>query len=126
MDRNTTITTIRKALKRRSGKPWSVTGGRGTAWGWITIDALPAQCTWRFYLPNGLADLPANYKEHDTGKPGGHMSHAESCELDQLLGLPARRYPDSILIPAAHDYWREYIDRAEGRKPTVEGKPYWD
>jgi hypothetical protein len=36
MDRNETIKTIRTALRRRSGKAWSVTGGRGTGWGWIT------------------------------------------------------------------------------------------
>jgi len=39
MDRNETIKTIRAALRRRSGKLWSVTGGRGTAWGWLSIDA---------------------------------------------------------------------------------------
>lgn len=39
MDRNETIARIRAALKRRSGRPWSVTGGRGTARGWITLPA---------------------------------------------------------------------------------------
>ena len=41
--RNETIKAIRKALRARSGKSWSVTGGRGTAWGWLTIDAPPAR-----------------------------------------------------------------------------------
>ena len=27
-------------------------------------------------------------------------------------------------IPAGHDYYREYVDRAEGR--GVIGRPYWD
>ncbi len=35
MDRDEAIKRIRAALKRRSGKLWSVTGGRGTSWGWI-------------------------------------------------------------------------------------------
>src|SRR5919106_1076456 len=38
-DRDEAIRQIRAALRRRSGRAWSVTGGRGTAWGWITITA---------------------------------------------------------------------------------------
>ena len=44
MNRNETIQQIRNALKTRSGKPWSVTGGRGTAWGWITVSSPPRRC----------------------------------------------------------------------------------
>jgi hypothetical protein len=47
LDRDEAIKRIRAALKRRSGKAWSVTGDRGTAWGWIKIDAPPARRTWR-------------------------------------------------------------------------------
>ena len=47
-DRDTTIKRIKTALQQRSGKTWSVTGGRGTAWGWITIDAPPRRRTWRW------------------------------------------------------------------------------
>jgi hypothetical protein len=47
MDRDEAIKRIKSALKRRSGKSWSVTGGRGTAWGWISISAPPKRCTWR-------------------------------------------------------------------------------
>ncbi len=45
IDRDEAIARIRTALKRRSGKAWSVTGGRGTAWGWITVEAPPARRT---------------------------------------------------------------------------------
>jgi hypothetical protein len=45
MDRDETIKQIKTALQRRSGKTWSVTGGRGTDWGWITITAPPKRCT---------------------------------------------------------------------------------
>jgi hypothetical protein len=34
---------MRQLLRQRSGKAWSVTGGRGTGWGWLTIDAPPAR-----------------------------------------------------------------------------------
>lgn len=40
MDRNETIARIKQTLKQRTGRQWSVTGGRGTAWGWITIKAV--------------------------------------------------------------------------------------
>ena len=30
------------------------------------------------------------------------------------------------LVPGGHDYYREYIDRAEGRSPAKVGTPYWD
>ena len=92
LHRNTVAKRIRTALKHRSGKAWSVTCGRGTAWGWITI----------------------------------HSRTDEECEeLGRLLGLERPTYGHES-IPAGHDYYREYIDRAEGRAPTVEGKQYWD
>jgi hypothetical protein len=47
IDRDEAIKRIRAALKKRSGKQWSVTGGRGTAWGWIEIDAPPKRRTWK-------------------------------------------------------------------------------
>lgn len=58
--RDSAISTIRAALRRRSGKAWSVTGGRGTAWGWITIEAPPARRTWSHRLKAGatLQDAP--------------------------------------------------------------------
>ena len=41
--RDTTIAALRAVLKVRTGRAWSVTGGRGTSWGWITVDAPPAR-----------------------------------------------------------------------------------
>jgi hypothetical protein len=46
MDRAEAIKKIKTALQKRSGKTWSVTGGKGTAYGWLTIDAPPARRTW--------------------------------------------------------------------------------
>jgi hypothetical protein len=42
-DRERTVKLIRTALRLRSGKAWSVSIGRGTARGWITITAPPAR-----------------------------------------------------------------------------------
>lgn len=99
-DRDETIKLIKTALKRRSGKPWSVTGGRGTAWGWITIDAQP--------------------KFHKDETKLKQLHH----ELGQLLGKDIHHQGEHV--PASSDYYREYVDRAEGRTPSKIAKPYWD
>jgi hypothetical protein len=54
------------------------------------------------------------------------MSEAETAELAGLLGIEASQASGGVSIPASYDYRREYIDRAEGRTPSVIGKPYWD
>lgn len=100
-DRDTVIATIRAELRRRSGKSWSVTGGRGTAWGWITIQAPPAR------------------------RHGGYMTDTDQAELAALLGLRAVT-PQGVLVPDRKNYRIEYVDRASGRKPSVAGVPDWD
>lgn len=126
MDRNETIKRIKQALKKRSGKPWSVTGGRGTAWGWIKIDAPPKRRTEHTVKkPNATTDNPEDYEHKDTGQPGGHMTTSDRAELAKLLGKDSVHFQGES-IPASHDYWQEYTDRAEGRTPTVRGKQYWD
>lgn len=104
IDRNTAITEIKAALRRRSGKTWSVTGGRGTAWGWIRIKSTPARAQDEF----------------------GTMTDAEATELNALLGFDGTSHFQGISIPASNDYYREYIDRANGRTPSVNATPYWD
>ena len=120
MNRNETIKEIKAALRRRSGKPWSVTGGRGTAYGWITIDAPPARRTMKTRLNAG------DYEEYDTGQPGDSTTPADRKELGELLGLGGPVHRQGHNIPSSNAYYQEYIDRANGRKPTVIGEPYWD
>ena len=104
MDRTETIRRIRTGLRQRTGKDWSVTGGRGTAWGWLTISAPPRRRI------NG----------------GTCLTEADRKELGAALGLgrPAGLQGESV--PASESYWREFVDRAEGRTPSVRGRPYWD
>ncbi len=112
MDRNETIKRIRTALRKRSGKPWSVTGGRGTAWGWLTIDTVPKRR--RF--------------DHEGNENGEYCAYAgteDRAELAKLLGLDSVSLQGES-IPASSDHYREFIDRAEGRVPSVIGTPYWD
>jgi len=105
-DRNTAIKAIREALKERSGRSWSVTGGRGTAWGWITISAPPRRME------------------------GMWMSAEDSAELMRLLGrdlaASGRERIQQITVPDAGDFRREYVARAQGREPEVIGQRYWD
>ena len=126
IQRSEAITRIKAALKRRSGKAWSVTGGKGTAWGWIHIDATPARRTWREReVLDPAAPTVPTYEPYDTGQPGCCISPADDAELAKLLGFSElkRGY---YVIPASNDYYREWIDRAEGRTPMVCGVPYWD
>jgi hypothetical protein len=101
IDRNEAIAQIKAAFKAR-GLRYSVTGGRGTAWGWITIDLLPS-----VYKMLDEAGRKAAYVKlgADLGKEKGYTSES---------------------IPASSDYYREYVDRANGRTPSVIGVPYWD
>lgn len=101
-DRNETIIAIRSALRRRTGRTWSVTGGRGTSWGWITVTAPPARRTVDGYI-----------KDED------RATLADALALDAI-------HQQGVSIPAGHDYRTEYIDRAEGREPSRVGVPYWD
>src|SRR5215831_14324430 len=127
-DRDETIKRIRTALQRRSGKQWSVTGGRGTAWGWITIEAPPARRTWgnRLKANASPAQLPEDYEEYDTGQPGGYTSPAERAELGKLLGFDQPVHCQGVSIAASSEYYREYTDRAEGRTPAKIAEAYWD
>jgi hypothetical protein len=121
LDRDTVIARIKAALKRRSGKAWSVTGGRGTGWGWIRIDAPPAARTWRRRVIS--QDV---YEDYDSGQRGGMMSPADRALLGQVLGRGGPCHHQGELIPASSAHYREYLDRAEGRTPTVIAERYWD
>jgi hypothetical protein len=101
IDRNDAIAQIKAAFKAR-GMKFSVTGGRGTAWGWISIDLLPA-------------DYKKLSPDERTAKLG---------ELNDAIGKSGHH--SSISIPSSSQYYREYIDRASGIEPTVIGEPYWD
>jgi len=127
-DRGEAVRRITAGLKARRvllDFPWSVKTGRGTSWGWIKITAAPRGRTWGHVLPAGLPDCPENYQAADLGRPGLGLSPVQRSRLAELLGLDSV-HSDGVLIPASGDYYREYIDRAEGRIPERCGVPYWD
>lgn len=127
-DRNAVIKRIKSALERRSGKKWSVTGGSGTAWGWIQIDAPPGRRTWRSRLkPDASpAQLPEDYEEYDSGQAGGYSSPADRAELGRLLGMDGPVHFQGQQVPASSDHYREFVERAEGRPVTKLAQAYWD
>lgn len=102
--RDEAIARIKAALKARTGKVWSVTGGRGTAWGWITIRAV---------------------KRHAADE-WGRLTEEDQTLLAEVLGLDHPVHPQGFDIPASSSFYAEYVDRAEGREPRVYGVQYWD
>jgi len=99
--RNTTIKALRAVLKVRTGQPWSVTGGRGTSWGWITVDAPPAR------------------------RDGYQITVEDGALLMVAFGMDHRR-PGNLGIPASTAYRRVYLQRAHGVPRTFTAEQYWD
>ena len=100
--RDDVIKAIRDALRKRSGKPWSVSGGRGTSWGWITITAPPAR-----------------RDEY------GSITGADREELGALLGITVHHQGESV--PTSDAYRRVALARALfGDDLGFTAEPYWD
>jgi hypothetical protein len=99
--RDAVIVVIKNALKQRSGKSWSVRGGRGTAWGWIDISALPAR------------------------KVDYRMTAEDQAELSALLGKDVHGQGESVA--ASSEYYRVALARAMfGTAGNFTAEPYWD
>lgn len=100
MDRNEAIAEIRKALKERTGRTWSVTGGRGTAWGWITVTAPPKR------------------------SPGyGEMNADDIAVLSKAMD--EKVHHQGYSVPASSAHREEAVARAQGKPYTVT-PAYWD
>ncbi len=93
---------ISAALKKRTGRAWSVTHGRGTAYGWITIHSMPA-------------------KRDECG----FMSNEDRACLANALGLERVSHQGES-VPASNDHRREYLQRARFGAATQVAEAYWD
>ncbi len=134
-DRDEAIKAIRAALKRRTGRAWSVTGGRGTAWGWITITAPPKRRTgvhvknpdWDPDRSQILNPRNPEYVLVDSGESQqfGYMTPADVETLREALSLD-RVHEQGVSIAASGEHRLEYVARAEGRTPSTFGVQYWD
>lgn len=145
IDRATAIRLIKTSLQQRSGKQWSVTGHRGTAYGWITISAPPKRlgCA-RFHEFNhhwdvndacdvcgqlrGSMAAPAMEEcpAHVCGPRcfGSYIVPEDRRELAELLGLDYVHCQGASF--SSDGGWQEYIARAAGRKPTEYQRLDWD
>lgn len=100
--RNEAMTFIKAHLRRRTGRSWSVTGGRGTAWGWITVTALPAQLE------------------------RGYLTAHDAALLSETLG-GERVHQQGVHIPASTAFYRLYMALAAVGDPLgFKTEPYWD
>lgn len=88
--RDEAIAAIRVALRQRSGRTWSLRGGRGTAYGWITIIAPPARCD-RY----------------------GAMTDDDRAELSRVFGIPLGQvHGQGLMVEPTQAARREYVTRA--------------
>lgn len=93
---------MRAALRKRSGKDWSVKCGRGTGSGWIDIDSPPSR--------------------HE----GWSMPQADREELKRLLGVDAVHH-QGVSVPSSMAYRRVWLARcAYGSDLGFTAEQYWD
>jgi len=104
IDRDEAIKRIRKALTKKTGKSWSVTGGRGTAWGWITVSAPPRRRVWHTQIKPFDPSLPGScwreiikeipIAKDDPRRAYGYTSLDDCRELARAFGL--KNMPDGV------------------------------
>lgn len=111
--RANTIKRIKTGLVERTGRQWSVTGGRGTAYGWISITAPNA----RLVCSTECGPACTHYR--------GYMSADDRALLALALSVE-RVHNQGVSIASSNAHYTEYVDRAEGRTPSAIGTQYWD
>ena len=128
IDRAEAIRRIKAGLESRSGKTWSVTGGKGTSYGWLKVNPPPKRCIYRLCNPEGT-DEPADYRTgvwKPTQAAGrGDAGPDDLAELARLMGLESIHH-QGLSIPSGNDFYYEHIDRAEGRTPAKIAERNWD
>jgi|ERR1700722_4953019 len=93
------VAAIRTALKARSGKSWSVTHGRGTAYGWINIEVPPK------------------------ARVDGYMTPEQTAELAKLLGVERVHHQGYSVSPDSREW---VVAQAEGRDGGEMPALSWD
>lgn len=107
IDRADAIAAIRVALKNRSGRAWRVYGDRGTAYGWIHIDAPAARLTCQFE-----SGLPCDGLSCGRSHKYGYLTQEDRETLQTLLGLFSPAHPQGVSITPDAREW--YVARAQG------------
>ena len=102
-DRTAATKIMRKVLKARTGLEWSVTGNRGTAYGWLRISAPPKRCVGKFddMTAHDAALLAAvlgeDYVSPNNGVSVRPCSGVRAATVYRLAGHPI---PDALHIAA--------------------------
>jgi hypothetical protein len=96
LERGEAIAAIREALQRRSGKAWSVTGGRGSAWHLLFITSPPRRCVDGLITREDRIELSTLLAE---GERGGHRSGVTVWDWEEYV---ARARGEITSPPARH------------------------
>lgn len=115
IERKDAVRRIKAALKRKTSKTWSVHGDRGTAWGWITVEAPKSRRVARKENPDyDFSDgegLP--YIECDANEDRGayYTSDADCHLLTRAFRLSRKAHFQGLSI--SPDEREFYVLRAE-------------
>jgi len=118
LNRDETIERIRAALKKKTGKTWSVSGGRGTSWGWITVQAPPKRRV--FHDPNPkweVWDLKCEEPRYferlpKEGETGWYTSDAERQEIASAFGLDSPVHFQGLMVsPEKYEFYVAAVEK---------------
>jgi hypothetical protein len=134
MDTNAVCKRIKSALVKR-GLTWvSVKHDTGTAYGWLNIGVMPSKqaqgyhgmnCEQLTALCDALGFDESDY--HRCSVNRRDFPDSTTCQVllrETYKGI--RWGHNSIGVMDTYDAYKEFIDRAEGRTPSVYGVRYWD
>jgi hypothetical protein len=127
MSRSEVTKKIKQDLKRRTGLTFSVTGDRGTAWGWLKIEAPKSRRVNHETNPafdqNKLSqeqdELPWIEVEPKDGETAWYTSQADRELLAEALGI-GMNFSSCQGVSISPDNWDFYLDRAENGPPPPE------
>jgi hypothetical protein len=127
MTRNEATKRIRKALKEKTGRVWSVTGGRGTGYGWVRIQAAKKDRVAHRQNPGYKGWMTISQCVMETGKPpwiefvsddkaeNQYTSDADCELLTRIFQTPYKHHYQGLSIkPGATEL---YVQRVEAWEP---------
>lgn len=120
IERKDAVKRIKAALKKKTGKTWSVTGGRGTAWGWLCVQAPkkrrvshkenPACNRMVYPLPPGQSLYIEYVRENGVNY---YTSDVDCEELARAFGLSSKvHYQGLNISPDQRELYVKMIEEA--------------
>lgn len=121
LTREETIKRIRAALKRKTGKSWTVRGGRGTGWGWIRVESPPRRRVHHETVgdPRDPDFLNKPYEERfrevapAPGVTACCTPLAEAREIAAAFGDGHKRLVSDQGLSISPDAWEAYVEMVE-------------